>query len=147
MSDDRDKWGRPVKANSGRFEKGVSGNPKGRPPKRERALTSLQSESDMLAIFDEVVSVKIGGKVQKVTQSQLLKRSAMQRAIKGDARIMLQLMRLEEELHARRERRRPDEFKTLAETEKRVAEAGGEKEIDALGARLLNEMRKKTRIL
>ena len=45
---------------NGRFEKGVSGNAKGRPKKRERAFTSSQVYEDVLSVMETPVSVRLG---------------------------------------------------------------------------------------
>lgn len=145
MSDDRDEWGRPVKANSGRFPEGVSGNPRGRPPKRERALTLQQSELDFLEVLDEEHSVIIQGKPRKLTTLQLFIRQLAQKALKGDDKLALDLMKIGNSILGKSTRPLADEAAHLKFLERHFEEMGGEKNLPPDGVRALNQARKNTR--
>jgi Family of unknown function (DUF5681) len=63
-----------------RFTPGVSGNPKGRPAGRPNLKTELAQ------ILNETVQVSEGGKVKHLPKRQLLLRTTLNNAIKGDSR-------------------------------------------------------------
>jgi hypothetical protein len=67
----------PVKT---RFKPGVSGNPKGRPAGRPKLKTELTH------ILNETVQVSEGGKIKYLPKLQLLLRTTLNNAIKGDPR-------------------------------------------------------------
>jgi len=57
-----------------RFKKGVSGNPRGRPPKSERAFSVRQFDADILRAGEQEMEVVIDGKRMKISLFDLLLR-------------------------------------------------------------------------
>jgi hypothetical protein len=71
-----------------RWEKGQSGNPKGRPKK---------VPIDLLDVVNAPVSVTIGGKQRKISGFEASFRKLAQKALKGDLRAMIKFIRYCEE--------------------------------------------------
>jgi hypothetical protein len=71
-----------------RWEKGQSGNPKGRPKNIPIDLTDL---------IDASVSVTIGGKQRKISGFEATFRKLTQKALKGELRAMIKFIRYCEE--------------------------------------------------
>lgn len=63
-----------------RFKPGTSGNPKGRPKKKDQAPTIAAAISDT---FDEMVEVDDGGKISRMWRKQLIVRSLVEQAATG----------------------------------------------------------------
>ncbi len=77
-------YGKPPK--KGQFEKGKSGNPKGR-PKESRNL-----KTDLIEVLHGKVMVKEGGKELKLTKQQALLRRMMADALQGNHRAQTLLL-------------------------------------------------------
>jgi hypothetical protein len=71
-----------------RWEKGQSGNPKGRPKK---------VPDDLLDVVNVPVSVTIGGKQRKISGFEASFRKLAQKALKGELRAMIRFVRYCEE--------------------------------------------------
>jgi len=75
---------------SGRFKKGVSGNPKGRPKRRKRQLVS--------EIVGEVqntpTAYREGGRTKKASRLELALKKLVNQALEGDARSVAELFAL-----------------------------------------------------
>lgn len=63
-----------------RFQKGQSGNPKGRPKGTKNFKIDLQEE------LNERVAVTIDGRTKKISKQRLFMKTVFAKAIKGDAR-------------------------------------------------------------
>lgn len=93
MSDDDEKtgYGRPPKHS--RFEKGKSGNPKGRPKGGKNFSTVMQDE------LNEKVTVNIGNARQRLTKLQVVIKRQSAKAMQGDPKaaaiILAQALRLD----------------------------------------------------
>lgn len=57
-----------------RFKKGISVNPRGRPPKSERALSVRQHDADILRAGEQQMDVIIDGKRTKISLFELMVR-------------------------------------------------------------------------
>lgn len=64
------------------FKPGKSGNPRGRPVKRERSATLRQFTRDVLEMMDSPITMTIDGKPTKVTAHEALLRRHLHKAIK-----------------------------------------------------------------
>lgn len=91
-------YGKPPK--NTQFQKGQSGNAKGRPSKTKNTLTILTTE------LDKTVVLKENGKEVKLTKRQAMLRHMVNKAVQGDSKAMFfvfnQLLQLDqkEELKA-----------------------------------------------
>lgn len=93
----------------GRFVKGISGNPKGRPLKPKREFTTHQLRADILHAMENKFVVSVGGKRKKQPIMQLIREQFLRKAVLGNERCMLKAMELQTELLAQCEQAR-DEF-------------------------------------
>lgn len=86
-------YGKPPK--EGRFAKGESGNPKGRPRKKKD-----KEEKSLAAAFagalEEEITVPDGTKLVRITRKQMLVRSLVEKSAKGGKRALRKLLTLRE---------------------------------------------------
>ena len=63
-----DGWGKPPvpRNEKGQFNKGFTGNRRGRPRKAERAFTHSQIRQDVLGLMEREVDIKIFGKNERM---------------------------------------------------------------------------------
>lgn len=78
--------GRPPKHSQ--FEKGQSGNPAGRPPKQRDLRKLVDAE------LDETVSLTEGGKRVKLTKRQILAKTLVNEAAKGNLKALETVLKL-----------------------------------------------------
>lgn len=64
------------------FRSGQSGNPKGRPIKRERSATLRQFTRDVLVLMDSPVTITIDGKPTKMPAHEALLRRHLHKALR-----------------------------------------------------------------
>jgi len=86
------RGGRPEPPNSGKFRKGVSGNPKGR-PKGSGAATRSVFE----ILFDRTISVTENGKPRELTIDEALELRIYQDALAGNRAARRQVLKMIEE--------------------------------------------------
>ena len=126
----------------GRFRKGQSGNPKGRPPKRERSYTERQFARDFLAEFNRVVNVN----GERMPAGVIAIRQLINAGAKGDsaaAKVVLQLYE--------------KSLKVVGATSKKAVESldffeehnasGGHERRDRNVAKFMNRIRRESRDL
>ena len=79
-------YGKPPK--SGQFQKGKSGNPRGRPKGARGLKTDLKTE------LNERVTITENGRPRKLTKQQLMVKQLTAKAVKGDMRAISKLAEL-----------------------------------------------------
>ena len=79
-------YGKPPKATQ--FEKGKSGNPRGRPK------GSLNLATDLTAELGENITIREDGRPRKVSKQRALIKSLMAKALQGDVRATASLLAL-----------------------------------------------------
>lgn len=96
MSDDSDRLAGPRRNARGQFEKGSSGNQRGRPHKRRRLDVPAQLGRDALHLGRQVVSVPGPNGPRNVTKHELVVEATFRNAVAGKAgaqRLWLDLMK------------------------------------------------------
>lgn len=143
-----DQWGQPKPAKrNGQFEKGRSGNPRGRPLKKERTYTQRQVRHDILNLMErEAFAITINGKKEVVPIIVGIYWKLMQKALEGDTRILLEVIKLRREIIADHAAANFHVIKAMDVHEAMAAEVS-EQQMDNATLRILNKLRKKTREL
>jgi replication-associated recombination protein RarA len=80
----------------GRFEKGFTGNPCGRPRKVKRALADINHKEEFIAATEEEFSATLGGKVRKTSAIDLINKQLIRKAVGGDVRCILKVLDMRE---------------------------------------------------
>lgn len=140
--DDEVGYGRPPKQHQ--FQKGRSGNPRGRKPKEVRSLTTRQMRRDFLGALESEVTVTIDGAPQALTYQQLIMRNIVARAAKGERLFIKMALELYGQFMPAHERDVGDGMRSLENAEKYLIESDG-KGWDNNALKMLNELRRKTR--
>jgi hypothetical protein len=81
---DKDKIGYGHPPAEHRFKKGISANPRGRPPKSARALSVRQYDADILRAGEHEMEITIDGKRTKISLFELLVRKLYMLAGQGN---------------------------------------------------------------
>lgn len=114
-------YGRPPKHS--RFQKGQSGNPKGRPREQRRAITLRQVRADVLTAMEREVTVTRDGKQIKVPIFIAIMDQLMLKAAKGDMRAMRLVIDLRRSLIDEHEQAQVKLFEELVGAERWAREA------------------------
>jgi hypothetical protein len=83
-------WGRPPQ--SSRWQKGQSGNPRGRPKQQKNASTILKE------ILSRTVEVRDGGRIRRITVTEAVILKIVEDALRGDTKSAAFLLSKKEEL-------------------------------------------------
>jgi len=75
-----------------RFRPGQSGNPKGRPRGKHGFDASLKT------ILEEIVAVRVGDRIRRMSMLQAVQRGWLQRAMKGDGKALKAVREIMEEV-------------------------------------------------
>lgn len=78
--------GTPASGNSGRFRKGQSGNPKGRPKRAERPQPVVDASGILATILKEAerpIPIRDGGKLSQISAREAVARALYATAVKG----------------------------------------------------------------
>lgn len=75
----------------GQFQKGQSGNPKGRPKNEEKSEEFVML---MLRVLEEEISITESGKQKTITKKEALARSLISKSLNGDSKYTQLLMLL-----------------------------------------------------
>lgn len=78
---------------STRFQKGRSGNPRGRPKGAKGVQVSLKRE------LESKITVQEGNRTICITKAEAMAKQLMNKALKGDIKAMLALLKLDPELY------------------------------------------------
>lgn len=127
----------------GRFKKGLSGNPKGRPRKTERSHTERQELRDLIEIFHEPTPITLNGKRRSLPLILCIFRQGMNQAAKGSFRHYAKAVDLYERTIALAQQLNPRPVNELESVEKTLNEM--RTKIDRDAEEIVNEMRRKTR--
>jgi len=84
-------YGKPPK--EGRFAKGQSGNPRGRPKKRKDAREKTLGTAFTDALNEEITA-RDGTKLVRITRKQMMVRSLVEKSAKGSKRALRKLLKL-----------------------------------------------------
>lgn len=103
----------------GRFEKGVCGNPLGRPRKTKRTMRSINHEAEFIDATEQEFPVKIGGKAQKKRAIDLILAQLVRKALEGDTRCTLKVIELRENYVNRDADKRSELAKTYFDARRR----------------------------
>lgn len=82
---------------NGQFKKGVSANPAGRTPHRERAFLPRQKTRDILEVTEEILEIKTAKGVKKLSAFQIVLLKMRSKAFDGHSPSMYRLLRLHAE--------------------------------------------------
>ena len=106
------KVGRGKPPKSTRFKKGRSGNPKGRPPKRDHG-----EDPELDRVLKQKVGASINGRPRKLSTKEAMYQRIASQGIQGDTRAFKALLAMEER---NRKRRRPELPKEIDEDELKI---------------------------
>lgn len=129
---------------NGRFPKGVSGNPNGRPPKLARAPTLQQLVTDLMTVFEEPVTVPRGEKRVKVPRHLYAAEVMLKNAIvNNNGAAQWRALKVYRELTGINEALNKQDFEDLAKMEQ-LAKLTIKREgkLSKLSAGILNQFRK-----
>lgn len=105
-------FGKPPEAN--RFQRGVSGNPKGRPKNSQNVATTF-----IRALREKVVIIE-GGKRKTVTKLQAALKQLVNKAAAGDLRALRQLVELARDAESKQQNTVGSETSVLNEIDQEV---------------------------
>jgi hypothetical protein len=89
MGDYEVGYGKPPKA--GQFQKGRSGNPRGRPKGSKDFATLLK------AALDEMITVNENGRPSRRSKKEVMTKVLVNKAVKGDLRAWMELVKMSRE--------------------------------------------------
>lgn len=104
-----------------RWKKGQTGNPKGRPRKRERSWSDYQLVLDTLEVANKEITVGISGKKQKMPTYKALLESLFREGLRGNIRAAKLALEYTDAATAERSRQFPDAYQLLKDYEHRMA--------------------------
>lgn len=134
-------YGKPPRKSQ--FQKGVSGNPRGRRAKIEPSRTRLQHQVDFLSISEAPITVSLNGKQQTMSGFQAVIWKLQQKALTGDKHAL--------ELYLRTKKELIDEFADANSEVTGMVQALHKARIsqpdapDAETVRIINKLHKRTR--
>jgi hypothetical protein len=91
-----------------RFEKGQSGNPRGRPKGSKNLSTLLREELEVK------ISLEIDGKKQRVSRGKVIVKTWVHQAMKGNHKAREQILKLEERAAAAAAKSEPEDVEYVA---------------------------------
>jgi hypothetical protein len=135
-------FGKPPKAH--RFEKGKSGNPKGRRPKEARSITGRQIRRDVLRALETEMDASVPGQRGKMTVAELIVWKQIEQALKGDHRSAKFLLELRAQFTEEHMRAHPDVMQALEAGERMHGNSESADDLNHHSAKVFNELRRLT---
>lgn len=126
-----------------RFQKGVSGNPRGRPRKVERSFTPRQQRRDVLRVAESQTTIRTVKSKKKVSIIEAIIRVTAAKALAGHGPSISRMMKWYSDAIDKHTEAHADKFDYLESTE--VSAALNLDEITEYWNNYLNRMRKLTR--
>jgi hypothetical protein len=140
---EEDQEKNPGRTSDGRFAaNGPSPNPRGRPRKAQRTYTDRQIRHDILDLMEEKIELKIQGKVKRIPIIQGIYWKMFQKALEGDAKMILASAELRHDLVQAHMRENPELVKELESHERELRRHGAS---ESKITELLNELRGMTK--
>jgi hypothetical protein len=125
------------------FRKGVSGNPRGRPPKIEPSRSERQQQIEFLEVAEEPITVMVNGKRKRISGLQAVALKLRQKALGGDFRSIMLFVALSKESGGAFSAANPELTSMIDSFHKgRVLQLDP---LDAEAIKYLNKIHKKTR--
>ena len=134
--------GKPPKQHQ--FQKGQSGNPRGKRQKEARSVTARQIRRDFLRALETEIEATVPGRAGKVTVAEAIIWKQLLQAMKGDYRSAKLVLEWRREFTQDHMRAHPDLMDALEAGEQMHGNSETSTELNHHSTRVYNELRKMT---
>lgn len=145
MSDEKPKVGYKNPPEEHRIKAGERRNPKGRPPKAQRAFLPTQTIRDVLSITEEERTVRTPRGTKKIATIEALMRRLVQRALEGHGPSLRYAIELHMEAVRQHRDRFSEHFGFIEMVEQGAIEKPVPPENEHFQRKFINDLRRKTR--